>query len=213
MIETAVLETGKADASKERADFILERLGASFEEMRGGKSLDIGCGDGEVGIEGTKLGLDIVSLDVDPYRAKADSLMHKAFDADAALREEYQNADEDHEEAIFEKYYALAKGMPLEIPNFIQGDAKELPFPDNSFKTVLCHGFPPIFSGTPEERQAYLKEMYRVLAPGGTARFGPVLWISEAEEPVDFDSLPFPITKGPLIEEENLRSRFYSFTK
>lgn len=197
----------------ERAAFILERLGATFNDLREGKTLDIGCGDGDVGIQAAKLGLDVVSLDIDPYRAKADALLHDALDADSAFREQYQNADEEEEEALFQKYYVQAQSMPIEIPNFVQGDASDLQFPDNSFKTVLCHGFPPIFSGTLEERQAILKEMYRVLAPGGTARFGPVLWVSEAEEPVDFDSLPFPITKGPLIEEENLRSRFYSFTK
>jgi SAM-dependent methyltransferase len=57
-----------------------------------------------------------------------------------------------------------------------QGSADALPFPDGSFDLVLCqHGF-QFFP----DRPAAMREMHRVLAPGG--RIGAVVWRSREHQ-------------------------------
>jgi ubiquinone/menaquinone biosynthesis C-methylase UbiE len=64
----------------------------------------------------------------------------------------------------------LGRGVDLRL-----GDAQALPFPDDSFDTVVCTF---ALCTIPDERQA-ITEAYRVLRPGG--RF---LWIEHVGSPV-----------------------------
>lgn len=199
---------------EESSTRILERLGLTLDELEGGTVLDIGCGNGALARIAGRRGIEVTSVDIDPYRSRAADLFEEAVANDPEFRKRYDAAsiDEVHD-VLFPEFYEKAKREELDIPNFVQADALHLPFQDNSFSRIVCHGFPPLWEGTPEERRAYVIEQHRVLAPGGMARFGPELWDSEAAEPTTFDSLPFPITKGPVVEEGNLRQRYYSFTK
>jgi ubiquinone/menaquinone biosynthesis C-methylase UbiE len=58
-------------------------------------------------------------------------------------------------------------GKQLDNIHFSQADASRLPFEDNSFDTVTGHGFLYMI----KHRDHVLKELNRVLKPGGTAAF------------------------------------------
>ncbi|WP_436892096.1 class I SAM-dependent methyltransferase [Nocardiopsis dassonvillei] len=49
------------------------------------------------------------------------------------------------------------------VARFAEGDARSLDFPDESFETVVC----TLALSAVEEREEALREMYRVLVPGG----------------------------------------------
>ncbi len=50
-----------------RANFILGRLGFSWEELKGKRILDIGAGSAEFGAAARKKGIDMVSIDLSPF--------------------------------------------------------------------------------------------------------------------------------------------------
>ena len=56
-------EESPEDQVDARADFILGRLGFSWEDLRGKKILDIGAGSAEFGAAARKKGIEVVSLD------------------------------------------------------------------------------------------------------------------------------------------------------
>lgn len=61
---------------------------------------------------------------------------------------------------------AEARGRAEElglVARFAEGDARALDFPDESFETVVCI----LALGAVEGREEALREMYRVLVPGG----------------------------------------------
>ena len=67
-------------------------------------------------------------------------------------------------------------------------DTTALPFDDGSFSCVLCNA---VLEHIPQPRDAHIREMWRVLAPGG------VLIVNETPNkylPVDFHTLHLPLT-------------------
>jgi len=53
-----------------RAQNILERLGLTWEDLKGKKVLDVGAGDAKIGQVGKKYAVDVVSIDRNPERWK-----------------------------------------------------------------------------------------------------------------------------------------------
>jgi ubiquinone/menaquinone biosynthesis C-methylase UbiE len=67
-------------------------------------------------------------------------------------------------------------------------DTRQLPFQDGVFGTVLCNA---VFEHTPQPRGAWIREVWRVVAPGGA------LVVNETPNkylPVDFHTLHLPLT-------------------
>jgi len=58
--------------------------------------------------------------------------------------------------------------------NYVLANAKNLPFEDNDFDLILSHASAPNILTTKEDVIAVLKEIKRVLKPGGEFRFGPI---------------------------------------
>ncbi len=122
----------ETDPVEKRAEFILKRLGLSWEELEGKRVLDIGAGPADLALAAAKRNVEVVSID--------------------------------------------AK-MPENIPGgleYVAGDAKDLPFQDESFDVVMAHAAPPAILADKNEVKKILGEVGRVLRPGGEFRFGPV---------------------------------------
>jgi ubiquinone/menaquinone biosynthesis C-methylase UbiE len=67
-------------------------------------------------------------------------------------------------------------------------DTRRLPFEDGAFGAVLCNA---VFEHTPQPREEWIREVWRVVAPGG------VLVVNETPNkylPVDFHTLHLPLT-------------------
>jgi ubiquinone/menaquinone biosynthesis C-methylase UbiE len=67
-------------------------------------------------------------------------------------------------------------------------DTRNLPFEDGAFGAVVCNA---VFEHTPQPRQAWIREVWRVVAPGGA------LVVNETPNkylPVDFHTLHLPLT-------------------
>ncbi len=56
---------------------------------------------------------------------------------------------------------------------YVVGNAREIPFKDESLDLVIAHAAPPIIVSTKEEARVIIKEAMRVLKEGGELRFGP----------------------------------------
>ena len=65
------------------------------------------------------------------------------------------------------------EGTPSKDVPYIQGDAKTLPFQDNSFDVILSRAAPPTISHEKDQIIQVLKEVNRVLKIGGEFHFGP----------------------------------------
>jgi ubiquinone/menaquinone biosynthesis C-methylase UbiE len=152
-----------ADSEVEaRAEYILGRLGFSWEALEGKRILDIGAGSAEFGAAARKRGVEIVSLDPKPL--------------------------DDRDEPIFQK------------EGYVQGDAKHLPFADESFDVVVSHASVPLHAAVDKVAvQHFLEEIRRVLKKGGECRFGPV-GVGGALFPAD-ESNRFPDIEGMTSDD------------
>ncbi|MDE3720960.1 class I SAM-dependent methyltransferase [Nocardiopsis sp. N85] len=84
---------------------------------------------------------------------------------------------------------ARERAEELGVPGrFLEGDAAALDFPDESFETVVC----TMTLGVIDDQEAALREMHRVLVPGGRlltadridhTRFPARLWERRREHP------------------------------
>ncbi len=65
------------------------------------------------------------------------------------------------------------EGQPSQETPYIQSDASELPFKEESFDYIFSKAAPPIISSNKKEVKHILKEAERVLKEGGEFHFGP----------------------------------------
>lgn len=85
----------------------------------------------------------------------------------------------------------------------VRAHAEKLPFPNESFRTVLAHDFIPIFFGAgPKfpDPATFVREMLRVTEPGGTARFNSERLDASLEELLG--------KGGPIGETAELRGKY-----
>lgn len=193
-----------------RAKLMLSRLGLSLDDLSGKKILDVGSGNGELERVANNLDLKIVGLDIDPH-------MHLAG---RVHRDKYPNLYEkpyalyDEEESMGDIRERIKHDYSLvDTPNFVVGDAKRLPFADNSFDLLLSHASPPTTWTSDEEIVQVISEFGRVLNDGGEARFGPVFehgehWSSHINR---FKNLNF--TELPIDKNDPSKGYYLTFTK
>jgi demethylmenaquinone methyltransferase/2-methoxy-6-polyprenyl-1,4-benzoquinol methylase len=104
----------------------------------GDRALDLCCGTGDISFALAQHGVETTGLDFSPQMLEV-----------AKIRSE--------------KLKSTTSNSQLPSPNFIQGDAQQLPFPDNSFDSVTVgYGLRNLTSW-----ERGLDEMHRVAKPGG----------------------------------------------
>jgi SAM-dependent methyltransferase len=116
----------------------------------GTKVLDLGCGAGRHAFESLRRGAHVVALDTDLAELKSVSAMVAAMDEAGEIPPEGQATCTD-------------------------GDATRMPFPDGSFDVVIAA---EVLEHIPAD-QAALREIRRVLAPGGVAAITVPAWLPE----------------------------------
>ena len=153
--------------TKKRADFILKRLGLTWEELEGKNVLDVGAGSAEFGQVAQARGISVFSFDLHPYWDET---------LDEAQRRGINTYSPDSTEVVEEILREMdIKGGAKPVP-YVRGNVYHLPFADESFDYVLTHAGPPVtWSRTKREQEEVLSEMKRVLQPGGTIRLSPAL--------------------------------------
>ena len=153
--------------TKKRADFILKRLGLTWEELEGKNVLDVGAGSAEFGQVAQARGISVFSFDLHPYWDET---------LDEAQRRGINTYSPDSTEVVEEILREMdIKGGAKPVP-YVRGNAYHLPFADESFDYVFAHAGPPVtWSRTKREQEEVLSEMKRVLQPGGTIRLSPAL--------------------------------------
>src|SRR5262249_23494333 len=62
-------------------------------------------------------------------------------------------------------FNTAAEGVPAHRIRLVTGDARQLPFADATFEVVICRRMPQTLGR--DDREQALREMARVLAPGG----------------------------------------------
>jgi SAM-dependent methyltransferase len=114
--------------------------------------------------------LEAVGLDWEDLEGK------QVLDIGAGLGEFAEKAKEKHINVIsLEAKPELweDEGMPSKETPYIQGDANQLPFQNNSFDLVISRAAPPILASSKEEVKNIIEEAERVLKEEGEFRFGP----------------------------------------
>ncbi len=204
-------EREEREEPEKYAEFILKRLGLTWEELKGRKVLDVGAGEAEFVKIAQEHGVDAVAFDFDPFHV------------------------------IKDRHYGVDNRPPKwwKKVNYVRGIADALPFADESFNFVVSHAAPPTI-GTVEGKKGreqikiVIQEVKRVLKKGGEFRFGPVgamahvfeasELFSEAEEErfsteeriqrVQEKSMEFFKSIDPGIEEHKKdEESFYSLIK
>lgn len=94
----------------------------------------------------------------------------------------------------------------------IHQGAENMPFPDNHFDMIMCRGV--IEHMTPEIKVASLKEMYRVLKPGGICHIMTQPWWNPnaGHQLKPFHIFPFPVAKflRQLIFRNKIKGNSYA---
>jgi SAM-dependent methyltransferase len=128
-------------------------LTVDFGRLRiagGDRLLDLGCGAGRHAFEALRRGARVVAMDTDGAELAAVSAMFAAMSEAGEVP-------------------AGASGMT------VAGDATSMPFPDDSFDTVIAA---EVLEHIPAD-QAAMHEIARVLRPGGIAAVTVPAWLPE----------------------------------
>lgn len=162
----------------ERATLILNRLGLTLNDLRNKKVLDLGSGNGELGRAAKRLGLEVISIDKDPFIAQAEDSHRKLIEEhEKKSGEPIEWAMSQKEiDSMYENLYAERKNaFELDIPHLVLGDAMQLPFKDGVFDLIISHASPPTtWTESPGAKRQTIAELARVLRNGGELRFSPV---------------------------------------
>ena len=155
----------------ERAEFILERLGLTWENLRGKLVLEIGAGSAEVSEVARKKGLSVVPLDPYPLLSPVVNAHGKALWIllQSGITWESLLA----EMRLLEK---SSESRRLARLGYVQGDVRALPFQDHVFDLVISHAGPLNngWSLLPEQAACGIHECLRVLKTGGELRTVPI---------------------------------------
>ncbi|MEW2356987.1 methyltransferase domain-containing protein [Spirillospora sp. NPDC029432] len=121
-----------------------------FRVKPGERVLDMGCGAGRHAFELYRRGARVVAFDMDAGELAGVDTMFKAMRMEGGLPEE-----------------AAAET--------VQGDALELPFPDDHFDKIIAS---EVLEHIPDDMRA-MRELMRVLKPGGRLAVTVPAWLPE----------------------------------
>jgi SAM-dependent methyltransferase len=116
----------------------------------GSRVLDLGCGAGRHAFEALRRGATVIALDTDTGELRQVSAMIAAMAGAGEIPQDGQGGS-------------------------VTGDATAMPFPDGYFDVVIAA---EILEHIPAD-QAALREIVRVLAPGGTVAVTVPAWLPE----------------------------------
>ena len=128
------------NGKRQMARKIIEGTAAYVNLPDGGRCLDVGCGSGALGIAVGKRNPRAEIVGIDRWGKEYASFSKALCERNAA-----------------------AEGVTR--ISFLQGDARHLGFPDESFDAVVSNF---VYHNIPGDRQSYLLETLRTLKKGGT---------------------------------------------